>query len=102
MSPEEIATLFVAAQEKIQPVVGQPTDAFLNALREVLTPILLEIPYDEAEGKHSLIALIMLKTEYATKYGAPSVPPKQLGTYPSVADDAKPRRYEQSLKPSTR
>jgi len=89
MSPEEIAALFATAREKLHPVVGQPTDAFLNSLREVLTPILLEIPFDEAEGKHSLIGLIMLRQEYIDEHGSAFVTPKRLGAYPSVADDAK-------------
>mmetsp|Transcript_56814 Transcript_56814/g.169634 ORF Transcript_56814/g.169634 Transcript_56814/m.169634 type:complete len:325 (-) Transcript_56814:327-1301(-) len=89
MSPEEIAALFAAAREKLHPVVGQPTDAFINSLREVLTPILLEIPYDEANAKHSLIGLIMLREEYIVEYGEAFAVPKQLKAYPTVADDAK-------------
>ena len=89
MSPEEIAALFAAAREKVHPVVGQPTDAFLNKLREVLTPILLEIPYDEAEGKHSLIGLICPQDEYTAEHGGPFIVPKRLGAYPVVPDDAK-------------
>ncbi len=44
MSPEEIAALFADAAAKFAPILGNPKDDDLTALREVLTPLLLSIP----------------------------------------------------------
>jgi hypothetical protein len=54
MTPEEITMLFATASDSFQPVVGQPTDNDLTAIRELLYPLLLDIPYDEA-GAHNLM-----------------------------------------------
>ena len=51
MTPEDVATLFAEASELFTAIVGQPTDADIHELREVLFPILLDISYDLAEGK---------------------------------------------------
>ena len=47
MSPEELSTLFEAAQEYFEVKNGQPTDAYLVKIRSVITSILLLAPYDE-------------------------------------------------------
>ena len=57
MTPEEITTLFATAATTFQPITGQPTDDDLTALRDVLYPLLLDIPYD-MDGTHNLIGLI--------------------------------------------
>ena len=69
MSPEEITASFSAATASFQPIVGQPTDDDLTALREVLYPLLLEIPYNEP-GSHNLIGLIEPTMSYAATWGA--------------------------------
>ncbi len=53
MTPEEITTLFATAAAAFQPISGQPTNDDLTAIRNVLYPLLLDIPYDEA-GTHNL------------------------------------------------
>ncbi len=63
MSPEDIAALFANAWEKLSCIQGQPKDADLHALREVIHPILLEIPYNTAKGKDNLIRLIADPTD---------------------------------------
>ena len=69
MSPEDVATLFTEALELFASIVGQPTDANLYQLRKVLLPILLDIPYDLAEGKQNLVGIISDDTDYNTDYG---------------------------------
>jgi hypothetical protein len=69
MSLEEITASFSVATASFQPIIGQPTDDDLTMLREVLYPLLLEIPYDEP-GSHNLIGLIKPPTLYAATWGA--------------------------------
>ena len=69
MSPEDVATLFTEALELFASIVGQPTDANLHKLCKFLFPILLEIPYDLAEGKQNLVGIISYDTDYNTDYG---------------------------------
>jgi hypothetical protein len=41
MTPEEITASFATTAASFQPIVGQPTNNDLTALREVLYPLLL-------------------------------------------------------------
>jgi hypothetical protein len=87
MTPEEITAAFAAAASSYQPIVGQPTDYDLTALRDVLYPLLLQIPYDEA-GTHNLIGILEPNTSYTAMWGAAFPIPARPPTYPGVADDA--------------
>ena len=87
MTPEEITALFATAATTFQPIAGQPTDDNLTALRDVLYPLLLDIPYDE-EGSHNLIGLIEPTAAYTTTWGAAFPVPLRPPAYPAIADDA--------------
>ena len=87
MMPEEITALFTTAASTFTPISGQPTDDDLTALREILYPLLLSIPYDE-DGDHNLIGLIENPDTYAETWGAPFPIPARPPAYPMVADDA--------------
>ena len=87
MTPEEITALFNTAATTFTPISGQPTDDDLTALREILYPLLLSIPYDE-DGDHNLIGLIENPDTYAETWGAPFPIPARPPAYPMVADDA--------------
>ncbi len=45
MTPEEITATFATVAATFQPIMGQPSDDNLTALRDILYPLLLEIPY---------------------------------------------------------
>ena len=91
MSPEEIVAKFVEAADLFEPIQGQPSDVDIALIREVLTPILLQIPYDEAEAQDNLIGIILGDVKYTAKYGQAFSPPKRVGAYDnSLADNAKP------------
>ena len=47
MTPKEITTIFATPAAAFQPIVGQPSDNDLTALRDILYPLLLDIPYTE-------------------------------------------------------
>ena len=69
MTPEEIVAKFAAALDHFEPITEQPSDTNLTILREAVTPLLLQIPYDETGGKHNLIGLIRSKLAYVARYG---------------------------------
>ena len=88
MTPEEITALFATAAASFQPIQGQPTDDDLTALRDILYPLLLDIPYDEQQGGDNLIGLIEPTTAYTTTWGAAFPIPARPPAYPAIADDA--------------
>ena len=47
MSPEEIVAKFAEALELFEPIKGQPSIRILTEIAEVLTQLLLQIPFDE-------------------------------------------------------
>ena len=87
MTPEEITAAFAVAATTFQPIQGQPTDDDLTALREVLYPLLLDIPYDK-HGDHNLIGLVKPTTSYTNTWGAAFVIPNRPPAYPVIANDA--------------
>ena len=44
MTPEEIVAKNINVYEKFEPIDGQPSDTDLPQIREVLAPLLLQIP----------------------------------------------------------
>jgi hypothetical protein len=58
MTPNAITLLFKEARDAFHPFEGKPTDDDLLLIRETLLPILMEIPYDQLGGVHSLTAII--------------------------------------------
>ena len=87
MTPEEITALFATAAASFQPIQGQPADDDLMALRNVLYPLLLDIPYD-TNGDSNLIGLIKPTTAYTTTWGEAFPIPARPPAYPAIADDA--------------
>ena len=91
MTPEEITHIFATAATTFQPITGQPTDNDLTALRDVLYPLLLDIPYnDQPGGMHNLIGLIKPTTTYVARWHAAFPIPPKPATYPAIPDDATP------------
>ena len=90
MTPEEITTLFATAAASFQTFVGQPTDDDLTALRDVIYPLLLDIPYDEQQGGHNLIGLVEPTALYQARWANPFPIPIRPPAYPAIADDATP------------
>ena len=88
-APDEIATNFAEASAAFPAIIGQPEDQNLHALIEVLTPLLLDIDYDNEKGIHSLVGLIESDADYIAEYGTAFVRPRRIGAYDeSIASDA--------------
>ena len=87
MAPEEITALFATAAAAFPTITGQPTDDNLTALRDVLYPLLLDIPYN-MNGPDNLIGIIEPVALYMATWGQAFVPPARPPAYPVIADDA--------------
>ena len=92
MTPEDITTLLAEASELFAAIIGQPTEANLHELREVIYLILLDIPFDSANGKQNLVGIIDNPAEYAAGYGQPFERLERKGAYdPTIPADATNR-----------
>jgi hypothetical protein len=90
MMPDVITLLFKEACDTFPPIKGKPSDNNLLLVRETLLPILMEIPFDQLGGVHSLTAILMDPTRYVTNHGGTTfIHPVCLPLYNgSIADDA--------------
>ncbi len=90
MMPDAITLLFKDARDSFPPIEGKPTDYNLLSIRETLLPILMEIPYDQLGGIHSLTAILRDTVTYATDHGGNAFKhPVQQPLYDgNIADDA--------------
>jgi hypothetical protein len=90
MTPNAITLLFKEARDTFPPIEGKPTDNDLQSIREKLLPILMEIPYDQLGGTHSLMGILTNATRYTADHGnATFVCPLCLPLYDTtIADDA--------------
>jgi hypothetical protein len=90
MTPNAITLLFKEVHETFPPIKGKPTDNDLLSIREMLLPILMEIPYDQLGGVHSLMAILMDAVRYAADHGGNGfIRPVRLPLYNgSIADNA--------------
>ena len=87
MTPEEIVVKFATALDHFEPITEQPSDTDLTRIREAVTPLLLQIPYDETSGKHNLIGLIQSKLAYFARYSEAFPEPKRVRAYDLEIDD---------------
>jgi hypothetical protein len=90
MTPNVITLLFKEAHDTFPPIEGKPTDEDLQLMRKKILPILMEIPYDQLGGTHSLVGILTDATRYAANLGgATFVCPLCLPLYnATIADDA--------------
>jgi hypothetical protein len=90
MMPNAITLLFKEACDTFPPIQGKPTDNDLQLIHGKLLPILMEIPYDQLGGTHSLVGILTDATRYAADHGSATfVRPLRLPLYnASIADNA--------------
>jgi hypothetical protein len=90
MCPDAVTLLFKEAFNVFPPIKGEPTNDDLLAIREVLLPILMVIPFDLLGGVHSLTALLMDDTKYTANHSSKKfVGPKHLPLYDdTIANNA--------------
>jgi hypothetical protein len=68
MTHKAITLLFREACEAFPPLEGKPLDDDLTTIWETLLPILMEIPYDQLGGVHSLTAILTEPGRYAADH----------------------------------
>jgi hypothetical protein len=90
MTSDAITLLFKEARDIFPPIKGKPMDDNLQLIHKNLLPILMEIPYDQLGGTHSLVGILKDATRYAANHGgATFVRPLRLPLYDAtIADDA--------------
>jgi hypothetical protein len=90
MTPDAITLLFKEARDTFPPLKGKPTDNDLMSIGETLLPILMEIPYNQLGGVHSLMTILMDAARYTTDHGGRAFKrPDRLPLYDSsIAYDA--------------
>jgi hypothetical protein len=69
MTPKAITLLFQEARKAFPPLEGKPLDNDLTTIWETLLLILMEIPYDQLRGVHSLTAILTEPGRYAADHG---------------------------------
>jgi hypothetical protein len=88
MMPNAITLLFKEACDTFPPIEGKPTDNNLQSIRESLLPILMEIPYNQLGGIHSLVGILTEATRYTANHGgATFVRPLRLPLYDATIAD---------------
>ena len=87
MTPEEIVEKFANSLKQFNPIAGKPSNTDLTLIREVVAPLLLQIPYDKTGAMHNLISLIRPEAAYSTRYGAAFLGPTRVGAYDATIDD---------------
>jgi hypothetical protein len=90
MRPDAITLLFKEVRDTFPPIKGKPTDNDLQLIHKNLLPILMEIPYDQLGGTHSLVGILTDATRYAPNHGSATfVHPLRLPLYDAtIADNA--------------
>ena len=58
MKPEDVTARFVTAIQDFPPITGCPSDENLKKIKDIITPILITLPYDSINGVHNLWGII--------------------------------------------
>ena len=87
MTPEEIVAEFAHSLDNFEPIDGQPSDTDLARLREAVTPLLLQIPYDKTGAVHNLIGLIRPEAAFVARYSEAFPKPTRVRAYDATIDD---------------
>ena len=88
--PKKIGAKLANALEQFEPIAGQPSNTNLTRIREVVAPLLLQIPYNKRGEVHNLIDLIRPEAAYIMHYDAAFLKPTRVEAYDSTIDnDAK-------------
>ncbi len=90
MTPDAITLLFKEACDTFPPIKRKPTDDNLQLICKKILPILMEIPYDQLGGTHSLVGILTDAKRYAADHGgATFVRPLRRPLYDAtIADNA--------------
>jgi hypothetical protein len=90
MTPEEITALFPEAAMLFPPLPNKPNDDTLSDIREIITPLLLNLEYD-MNGPYNLAGLIQDTAAYTARWHNAFARPVRPTIYNlTIPDDASP------------
>ena len=87
MTPEVIVSKFTHSLKNFDPIVGQPSNSDLTRLQETVSPLPIQILYDETGAVHNLIGLILPEAAYVSRYGEAFPKPKRVRAYDNTIDN---------------
>ena len=90
MTHKEIVADFAHSLEQFEPIAGQLSNSDLTRIREVVAPLLFQIPYDKMGAVHNLIGLTRPEAEYIARYGPAFLEPARVGAYDISIDNDDP------------
>ena len=78
---------FSHSLDNFNTIVRQPPKSDLTRLREVVTPLLIHILYNETGAVHNLISLIRTEAAYVAHYGEAFPKPTRVGAFDKTIDN---------------
>ena len=88
MSPKQLALQLMKAKEAFVPITWKTSHNDSVCIRESLTPLLLQVGYNKSHAKHNLWGVIAPEYAYVSNYSGTFAPPKRIGAYPPISQDA--------------
>ena len=87
MTPKEIVANFANALKQFKPIDDQPSDTEITRIREVVAPLLLQIPCNETGVTHNLIGIIWPVAVDTKHYGMVFAEPTRFDAYDATIGD---------------
>ena len=78
---------FANSLDQFDPIDGKPSNTDLRLIREVVAPIVLQIPYNKTGAVHNLIGLIHTEVAYTMHYGTVFLKRTRMVGYDATIDD---------------
>ena len=88
MSPGQLSLQLTEAKETFIPIIGNTSYEDIVHICDTITPLLLQVGYNKAHAKHNLWGIIAPAGACVENYGEPFAPPKNIGAYPPILQEA--------------
>ena len=72
MNPDDVSLLFTDLASTYEAIIGQHSVSEIIKMREHISEVLYQIPYDNKKGVHNLVGLIQDKESYSLEYKSDS------------------------------
>ena len=88
MSAGQLSLQLTEAKEAFVQITGKTSYDDIVHICEAITPLLLQVGYNKSHAKHNLWGIIAPAGACAENYGEPFAPPKNIGAYPPILQEA--------------